>query len=149
MYRSPLLVTLPVGIVACWINSKEAVCPGRRVGALMCTQGIDCGCVEASGGVVAPPASLREGAVHGTRKKTGNGWSGLRMIGAPCFLTWLLLLSGPRSVLVMHRARRRGVSGSDADMLAEVTHLPAPLWVLAFGAFSLWCALRGAVLLVG
>ncbi|MCL9794094.1 M50 family metallopeptidase [Frankia sp. AgKG'84/4] len=85
----------------------------------------------------------------GTLVLVGRFCPGWVQLWYACFLTWLLLLSGPRSVLVMHRARRRGVSGSDADMLAEVTHLPAPLWVLAFGAFSLWCALRGAVLLVG
>jgi hypothetical protein len=64
------------------------------------------------------------------------------------FLTWLLLFSGPRSVLVLHRARRRG-GGSDADALAEQTHIPALLWVLAFGAFSIWCTLKGAALLLG
>ncbi len=63
-------------------------------------------------------------------------------------LTWALLLSGPRSVLVLHRARRRGAVGSDADRLAQSTHLPALLWVLVFAAFSLWCALRGATLLL-
>ncbi|CAJ64157.1 conserved hypothetical protein; putative integral membrane protein; putative N-(5-amino-5-carboxypentanoyl)-L-cysteinyl-D-valine synthase [Frankia alni ACN14a] len=63
-------------------------------------------------------------------------------------LTWVLLFSGPRSVLVLHRARRRGAVGSDADKLAESTHLPALFWVLAFGAVSLWCALKGAALLL-
>ncbi|WP_261576310.1 M50 family metallopeptidase [Frankia gtarii] len=63
-------------------------------------------------------------------------------------LTWVLLFSGPRSVLVLHRARRRGAVGSDADRLAESTHIPAVLWVLAFAAFSLWCALKGAALLL-
>ncbi|WP_232291811.1 M50 family metallopeptidase [Frankia sp. QA3] len=63
-------------------------------------------------------------------------------------LTWLLLFSGPRSVLDLHRARRRGAVGSDADKLAASTHLPALLWVLAFAAVSLWCALKGATLLL-
>ncbi|MCM3882719.1 M50 family metallopeptidase [Frankia sp. R82] len=64
------------------------------------------------------------------------------------FLAWLLLLSGPQSVLILHRARRGGAGGSDADLLAALTHIPALLWVLGFAAFSLWCALRGATLLV-
>ncbi|CAO5183693.1 Integral membrane protein [Frankia sp. AiPs1] len=66
-----------------------------------------------------------------------------------CFLAWVLLLSGPRSVLTLHRARRDGAGDSDADLLATLTRIPGPLWVLGFAAFSLWCALRGAVLLLG
>lgn len=66
------------------------------------------------------------------------------------FLAWLMLLSGPQSVLILHRVRRGsgGGSGSDADLLALLTRIPGVFWVLAFAAFSLWCALRGATLLV-
>jgi hypothetical protein len=125
--------------------------------------------------------------------------------GYAAFLTWILLLSAPKSVLVMQRVRRArdsdgggkdddgkedgkgskdgkrgakaggkpggGKSGgkdgggkskgkdaddgadevkTDADLLAELTHVPAFLWVLAFGVFSVWCAYEGVrVLLLG
>jgi hypothetical protein len=88
-------------------------------------------------------------ATIGTLVVAGRFCPGWVQVWYAYFLTWLLLLSGPRSVLVLHRARRSGDAGSDADMLAEVTHIPALLWVLAFAAFSLWCALKGTVLLVG
>jgi Peptidase M50B-like len=69
--------------------------------------------------------------------------------GAAYFLTWFLLLSGVKSVVVLRRARRRGARTSDADVLALLTHLPAFLWVFAFGAVSLLCLVKGAMLLVG
>jgi hypothetical protein len=71
-------------------------------------------------------------------------WAGL---WAACFLTWFLLLSGVKSVFTLHRARRYGVRSSDADHLAELTHLPPFLWVLAFGTVSLLCLVKGAGLL--
>lgn len=71
-------------------------------------------------------------------------WAGL---WAAYFLTWFLLLSGVKSVMILHRARRFGVRSSDADHLASLTHLPAFLWVLAFGAVSLVCLVKGAGLL--
>ncbi|SNQ51011.1 conserved membrane hypothetical protein [Frankia canadensis] len=64
------------------------------------------------------------------------------------FLTWLLLFSGPRSVLILHRARRLGIGDSDADKIGAMTHLPGFLWVLAFAVFSLWCTEKGAALLL-
>jgi hypothetical protein len=69
-------------------------------------------------------------------------------VGYAHFLTWFLLFSGPKSVLVLHRARRQGAEGSDADRLADLTHIPGLVWVLGFGAVSLWCALKGAGILL-
>ncbi|WP_232304116.1 M50 family metallopeptidase [Pseudofrankia sp. DC12] len=64
------------------------------------------------------------------------------------FLTWFLLLSGVKSVVILRQVRRMGPSGSDADKLALITHVPAFLWVFAFGAVSTLCLLKGAMLLV-
>jgi hypothetical protein len=64
------------------------------------------------------------------------------------FLAWALLFHGPKDVLLLHRIRRAGGQGSDADGLGSLTHTPALVWVVLFGAFSLWCALKGAVLLL-
>jgi hypothetical protein len=69
-------------------------------------------------------------------------------VGYAHFLTWFLLFSGPKTVLILHRARRQGAKGSDADVLAGLTHVPGLVWVLAFGAVSLWCALKGAGILL-
>ncbi|KLL10153.1 M50 family metallopeptidase [Protofrankia coriariae] len=65
-----------------------------------------------------------------------------------CFLTWFLLLSGPRSVLDLHRQRRRGPSSSDADAMAELTGLPGGIWVAAFALANTLCLLRGTTLLL-
>ncbi len=69
--------------------------------------------------------------------------------GFAYFLTWFLLLSGPKSVLVLHRLRRAGVTGSDADTLAGITPIPGLLWVLIFGAVGVVCLFEGAGLLLG
>ena len=48
-------------------------------------------------------------------------------------LTWLLLLSAPRPVIELARQRRLGrARNSDADQLARLTRLPAPVWVAGF-----------------
>lgn len=74
-----------------------------------------------------------------------------RWLGDFCayFLTWFLLMSGVKSVVTLRRARRYGSRTSDADALAQVTHIPAFLWVFAFGFVSLFCLVKGAMLLVG
>jgi hypothetical protein len=69
-------------------------------------------------------------------------------LAAAYFLTWFLLLSGVKSVHILRKARAQGTRTSDADVLARLTHLPAPLWVLAFAAVSLWCLIKGAALLL-
>jgi hypothetical protein len=44
--------------------------------------------------------------------------------------TWFLLIAAPRPVLELQTARRRGqVAGSDVDMLAALTRVPALIWV--------------------
>lgn len=64
-------------------------------------------------------------------------------------VTWFLLLGAPRAVAELQvsrsRERRRGVrrGGSDADVLAGLTHVPGLVWV---GAFLLVC---GAAAVVG
>jgi Peptidase M50B-like len=104
---------------------------------------------------------------------------GAVQLGYAEFLTWVLLLSGPKSVIVLQRVRRARDGGddkdsdddgdgkkdadgkkggeedgddditTDADLLAELTHIPAFLWVLGFGAFSVWCAVEGTRILLG
>jgi len=76
----------------------------------------------------------------------GPGWA---EVWAAYFLTWSLLLSGIKSVVVLQRARLRGARDSDADHLAELTYLPAFLWVLGFGVLGAVCLLKGATILLG
>ncbi len=65
-----------------------------------------------------------------------------------CFLAWFLLLSGPRSVLDLYRQRRGRASSSDVDTMAELTRIPATVWVAVFGMVGLLCLFRGARLLL-
>jgi hypothetical protein len=68
-------------------------------------------------------------------------------------VAWFLLLAAPRPVLELAAQRwRHGVSDSDADQLARLTGLPAPLWVGVFlvgtgGALCLgaWVLLSAAL----
>lgn len=68
-------------------------------------------------------------------------------------VSWFLLLGAPRPVVELQRSRRRGrAPASDADQLAPLTHLPAPIWIAVFfvvtvGAACLggWWLLRGIV----
>jgi hypothetical protein len=54
-------------------------------------------------------------------------------------MTWFLLLGGVRPVAELQRTRRRhrGRTGSDADQLAHLTHVPAVLWVGFFALVTL------------
>jgi hypothetical protein len=52
-------------------------------------------------------------------------------------LTWLLLLSGVRVVLI------RGANSSDAGDLNELTHLPRQLWFLLWLAGTLLAVVIG------
>ncbi|TFD45170.1 M50 family peptidase [Cryobacterium frigoriphilum] len=63
-------------------------------------------------------------------------------------VTAFLLLGAVRTVaeLQVTRSRRRS-SGSDADQLARLTHIPGLFWVVVFFAVSLACAALGAQLL--
>ncbi|MGU3438378.1 M50 family metallopeptidase [Actinomycetes bacterium M1A6_2h] len=59
-----------------------------------------------------------------------------------------LLLAGPRPVVELQRARRRGrASTSDADQLARLTVLPAIAWVGAFLVVTVGALVAGAVML--
>ncbi|WNB85368.1 M50 family metallopeptidase [Cellulomonas sp. ATA003] len=67
-----------------------------------------------------------------------------------CAVSWLLLLGAPRTVVELARTRRRGARTSDADALARLTHVPAALWVAAFGIVTVGAAaLGGSVLAPG
>lgn len=45
-------------------------------------------------------------------------------------VTWFLLIGAPRPVIELQQLRgRRRTSGSDADVLARLTHLPGIVWV--------------------
>jgi hypothetical protein len=59
--------------------------------------------------------------------------------------TWFLLLSAPRPVLELQRARSGGRSpDSDADLLARLTRLPGLLWVAVFLVVTAGCLVIGA-----
>jgi len=60
-------------------------------------------------------------------------------------ITWFLLLGAPRPVVELGL---RASAGSDAALLARLTHVPALLWVLLFGAVTLGAAALGASLLL-
>lgn len=77
---------------------------------------------------------------------TGGSVAALSWLASPQVLSalaylvvWALLLAAPRSVLDLHRQRRRrrGSTDSDADQLARLTRLPAVIWV---GGFWVVCA---------
>lgn len=63
------------------------------------------------------------------------------LVGTAYLVVWTLLLAAPRSVVDLQRARRRRRDGgSDADQLARLTGLPAPVWVVVF-----WMVCVGAL----
>jgi hypothetical protein len=64
-------------------------------------------------------------------------------------ITWFLLLGSVKPVFELRRKRRSGAArDSDADQLARLTGLPAPLWVLVLGTVSLACLVGGGALLL-
>lgn len=60
-------------------------------------------------------------------------------------ITWFLLLGAPRPVLEL--LAHRG-AGSDADVLAKLTHVPGLVWVLVFGVVTIATAVLGGSLLI-
>lgn len=60
------------------------------------------------------------------------------------FVAWFLLLSAPRPVLELTRARRGRARDSDPDQLARLTAVPARAWVAVFGVVTLALAALGA-----
>lgn len=66
-----------------------------------------------------------------------------------CTLAWFWLLAAPRTVLELAASRRRaGARTSDADQLAQVTRVPAVLWVAAFLVVTVGAAAGGAAILL-
>jgi hypothetical protein len=64
-------------------------------------------------------------------------------------VVWFLLLGGVRPIAELRRQRRAGIArNSDADQLARLTRLPAPLWVFLFGLGSLAALAGGGWLLL-
>jgi hypothetical protein len=54
-------------------------------------------------------------------------------IGFATALCWFLVFGGLRAVRELQRGRRRGRHGnSDADMLAQLTHVPGAVWAVLF-----------------
>ena len=67
-----------------------------------------------------------------------------------CFLTWLLILGGLRTVVEVQRkpvARRS--PQSDADQLERLTAVPARIWVALFGLVAVFSLIGAGRLLVG
>ena len=64
-------------------------------------------------------------------------------------LTWILLIAAPKPVVELIRQRRRGRERhSDADQLARLTRVPAPLWAAFFLAVNSAGLIVGAGLLL-
>jgi hypothetical protein len=59
-------------------------------------------------------------------------------------LTWFLLLSGLRDVMVLRSVRRSGSQQSDADQLRRLTRLPGLVWELVFVAVAVGSLLLAA-----
>lgn len=72
-------------------------------------------------------------------------------VGVAYGVTWLLLLGAVRAVVELHgtRAGAAGGSGSDADALARLTHVPGVVWVALFWLVTVACAAAGAWLILG
>lgn len=67
-----------------------------------------------------------------------------------CFLTWLLILGGLRTIVEVQRKRlRRRSPDSDADQLERLTSIPARIWVAMFGLVAAGALIGAGRLLVG
>lgn len=59
-------------------------------------------------------------------------------------VSWFLLLGAVRPVVELHAERSRGgARGSDADLLARLTHVPGIVWVGVFALVTLGCLALG------
>lgn len=64
-------------------------------------------------------------------------------------LAWFLLLAATRPVLELHHHRKQGdVENSDADQLAQLTHIPAIVWTGLFLAVAAVSVVYGTYLLL-
>lgn len=71
-------------------------------------------------------------------------------IGVAYAVAWLLLLGAVRAVVELHGSRRSAVGGgSDADALAQSTHVPRVIWVGLFWLITVGCAVTGGWLILG
>lgn len=57
--------------------------------------------------------------------------------GVAYLIVWILLFGGTRTVLDLHRGRRRTAGASDADQLARLTWFPAMAWVVCFASITI------------
>lgn len=71
--------------------------------------------------------------------------TGEQQVATAYFITFFLLIAGPRPVLELQRSRRAGrARDSDADQLARLTWLPAIAWVVLFLLVTAGCLIMGA-----
>ncbi|MGA9873353.1 MAG: M50 family metallopeptidase [Rhodococcus sp. (in: high G+C Gram-positive bacteria)] len=71
--------------------------------------------------------------------------TGEQQVAAAYFITFFLLIAGPRPVLELQRSRSSGrARDSDADQLARLTFLPGIVWVGLFLLVTLGCLAVGA-----
>ncbi|WP_243717808.1 M50 family metallopeptidase [Actinomadura sp. KC345] len=81
----------------------------------------------------------------------GVSWFGSPEVqaGFAYLAAWFLLLAGTRPVIELQRMRSRHMApSSDADQLAQLTHVPGLAWVGLFGATALLSLATGTVLLI-
>ncbi|WP_084073796.1 M50 family metallopeptidase [Demequina sp. NBRC 110052] len=80
-------------------------------------------------------------------------WAGgdVWRVGVAYGVVWLLLLGSVRAVVELSASRRGrgGRSGSDADALARLTHVPGGVWVAVFWLVAVACAALGGWWIVG
>ncbi|MBO9532504.1 MAG: M50 family metallopeptidase [Solirubrobacteraceae bacterium] len=62
---------------------------------------------------------------------------------------WFLLIAAPRPVFELWGRHRRGQRGSDADVLATLTPLPAMCWIAGFLLVTVGALVAGGWLLLG
>ena len=88
--------------------------------------------------------------VFGTLIVAITWWAPVEVQVAFAYLvTWFLLIGAPRPVIELHQLRRRRrTSGSDADVLARLTHLPGIVWVGFFLVVDVGALAVGAWLLL-
>ncbi len=71
--------------------------------------------------------------------------TGEQQVAAAYFITFFLLIAGPRPVIELQRSRRAGrARDSDADQLARLTFLPGIVWVGFFLMVTLGSLAVGA-----
>jgi hypothetical protein len=64
---------------------------------------------------------------------------------------WFLLIGGVRQIPVLHKVRKttkKADRKTDADVLAKLTHLPAPLWTGVFAVGTVLALLAGGAYLL-